>query len=80
MGKLTQNNQECVGVSLSQSTIKKLRNFLPARVEINGFLYQVPQDIEISNISIDGREIGFQQCNGKYVVVGNSSNIELISN
>jgi len=74
-GHLDQAGGPCLGVSLPAKDMTKLRASGPRAVEVQGSLFQVPNDIEVATIRVNGRQVGFKQCNNTYVFVRKSRDI-----
>jgi hypothetical protein len=74
-GRLKLSDGECLGVSLPKQAADKLRVSGPQIVSIKGSLFQVPDDIEVATIHVNGRLVGFRQCKNKYVFIRRSDDI-----
>jgi len=74
-GRLDQADGKCVGVSLPKGVVGRLRKLGPKTVSIRGSLFEVPNDIELSSIHVNGRQVGFRQCNNAYIFVFRNSDV-----
>lgn len=74
-GRLDQADGECVGVSLPKRVVSRLRASGPKIASVTGLLFEVPNDIEVATIRVNGRQVGFRQCNNKYVFVRRNGDI-----
>lgn len=74
-GRLERPDGTCLGVSLPERELVRLRTSGPRTVSLTGLVSEVPRDIEIATIRINGRVVGFRQCNNKYIFVRKSGDI-----
>lgn len=75
-GRLGQVGGQCLGVSLPIEDMANLRASGPQVVEIRGYLFEIPNDVEVAAIRVNGRQLGFRQCNNTIIFVRRSRDIE----
>lgn len=74
-GRLDQADGQCLGMSLPKKDVNRLRASGPRIATVRGLLFEAPNDIEVATIRVNGRQVGFRQCNNKYVFVRRSGDI-----
>ena len=74
-GRLDQPDGTCLGVSLPKHELARLRRSGLRQVSLRGLMSEVPDNVEIATIRINGRVVGFRQCKNKYVYVRDSRDI-----
>lgn len=75
MGRLDFKDGKCIGVSLPASDQNALRESGPRKVRIEGILFAAPTDVEVAEIRVNERTIGFRQCENQYIFVSDRRNI-----
>ena len=65
----------CLGVSLPDADVERLKADGPRMVTVRGYRAGVPTDEEIATIAFNGRPVPFRQCGYTYVFVGSSQDI-----
>jgi hypothetical protein len=69
MARLDLPGGDCLGVSLPENAMARLRRSDGARATVKGRLFEIPNDIEIATLHVKGREVEFRQCNYRFLFV-----------
>lgn len=77
--RIDRTDRSCLGVSLPTEELNKLKKSGPRPVSIRGVLMAVPMDIEVATVRVNGRLVGFKQCDNQYIFVKAPSDIQAMT-